>query len=179
MYNYKEEKPVFTHSCDAPGCREAGEHRAPKSRDERPEYYWFCMDHVREYNKQWNYFEGMNEEEIIAFQDDARRGHRPTWNHQVRPTLEDKLFQAASFFFFFQQQQKAPQEKATPLSRALDVMGLERNVTLTDVKSRYKILVKRYHPDHHQGDREAEERFKCVTEAYHVLMEHYREARAS
>ena len=50
------------HICDYPGCKEKGEYRAPK--DSRlKEYYWFCLKHVQEYNKKWNYYDGAAAEE--------------------------------------------------------------------------------------------------------------------
>ena len=52
--------------CDVPGCTSAGEFRAPKGRNQLNEYFWFCLDHVREYNRAWNYYAGMSEDEIEA-----------------------------------------------------------------------------------------------------------------
>jgi hypothetical protein len=65
--------------CDAPGCREPGEHRAPKSRDRLEDYYWFCLDHVRSYNKQWNYYEGVSPEELEQAIRRSTTWDRPTW----------------------------------------------------------------------------------------------------
>ncbi|MEP1137879.1 MAG: J domain-containing protein [Alphaproteobacteria bacterium] len=56
-------------------------------------------------------------------------------------------------------------------SRALSVFGLEIPVTIDDVKSRYKELVKRHHPDANGGTKAAEEEFKKVTEAYEALLD--------
>ena len=67
-------------TCDWPGCTEDGEHRAPKARDRLREYHWFCMDHVRVYNKRWNYYQGMSELEI---EDDKR--HDTVWNRPSWP----------------------------------------------------------------------------------------------
>ena len=52
--------------CDHVNCNKVAEHRAPKSRENLREYYWFCLEHVREYNKSWNYFEDMSEEQLGA-----------------------------------------------------------------------------------------------------------------
>src|SRR5687767_2668492 len=65
--------------CEMSGCTAAGTHKAPKGRQAEGDYYWFCLDHVREYNKSYNYFSGMNDAAIQAFQKDATIGHRPTW----------------------------------------------------------------------------------------------------
>ena len=55
------------HVCDHPGCNKAGEYRAPKDRNLK-EYYWFCLEHVQEYNAKWNYYGGedfVEEEESL------------------------------------------------------------------------------------------------------------------
>ncbi len=53
-----------TRACEHPGCQETGQYRAPKSPDDLEEFYWFCKDHVREYNLKWNFFHGQTEEEV-------------------------------------------------------------------------------------------------------------------
>ncbi|HAJ46903.1 MAG TPA: molecular chaperone DnaJ, partial [Alphaproteobacteria bacterium] len=72
------EEPVKRH-CDRPNCEAEGRYRAPKGPDVLNQYYWFCLDHVREYNLSWDYFRGMKPEEIDAYQREALTGHRPTW----------------------------------------------------------------------------------------------------
>ena len=61
------------------------EHRAPKSRENLREYYWFCLEHVREYNKSWNYFEDMSEEQISTYRHNSATWHRPTWDLGTKP----------------------------------------------------------------------------------------------
>jgi hypothetical protein len=68
-----------TRLCEKPGCENAGDHRAPKSRTALNEYYWFCLEHVREYNLSWDYFRGMSPGEVDAYQREALTGLRPTW----------------------------------------------------------------------------------------------------
>ena len=65
--------------CDAPGCEELGEHRAPRSREDLNNYYWFCMDHVRAYNARWNFYAGMNQQEIERQIRADTTWWRPTW----------------------------------------------------------------------------------------------------
>ncbi|WP_073627085.1 J domain-containing protein [Pseudoxanthobacter soli] len=66
--------------CDWEGCDQPGTHRAPMGRDREGQYLHFCLDHVRLYNKSYNYFAGMSDEAVAAYQKDAATGHRPTWN---------------------------------------------------------------------------------------------------
>src|ERR687884_315930 len=65
--------------CQWKGCTSAGLYRAPKGRGREGQYWSFCLDHVRHYNSEYNYFEGMTNLEIEEFQKDALTGHRPTW----------------------------------------------------------------------------------------------------
>ena len=46
---------------------------------ERAEYWHFCLEHVREYNQSYNFFQGMNADAVARYQKDALTGHRPTW----------------------------------------------------------------------------------------------------
>ena len=65
--------------CEWPGCKNKGPHRAPKGRENSREYWHYCLDHVREYNQSYNFFQGMNPEDVAKYQKDALTGHRPTW----------------------------------------------------------------------------------------------------
>ena len=70
-------------SVPAASGRDAGRralYRAPRGRGRDGQYYIFCIDHVRQYNASYNYFDGMNDREVEDFQKDALTGHRPTWN---------------------------------------------------------------------------------------------------
>ena len=62
--------------CEWHGCTQAGGYRAPKGRHQEGKYFSFCLDHVREYNKSYNYFAGMGDEDIIAYQRSAATGPR-------------------------------------------------------------------------------------------------------
>ena len=65
--------------CEAPGCKNRGAHRAPKGRGHEKDYWHFCLNHVREYNQGYNFFQGMSDDAVATYQKDAQTGHRPTW----------------------------------------------------------------------------------------------------
>src|SRR5271169_3382390 len=77
--------PVFAAAepllrvCDHPACEAGGDFRAPKSRLELRDYYWFCLDHVRAYNAAWNYYAGMSDTEIEAEIRSDTVWQRPSW----------------------------------------------------------------------------------------------------
>jgi curved DNA-binding protein CbpA len=172
--------------CQWDGCNAPGTHRAPVGRMREGEYFRFCFDHVREYNKGFNYFSGVSAAEIARFQKEALTGHRPTWtvssNGSARfaPDFSTKRSGRAGYhnrirdpFNLFDQQRADPApaaKTARPLEqKALDTLGLDVAATAAAIKARYKQLVKRHHPDTNGGDRGSEERFREVIQAYRML----------
>ncbi len=161
-------------ACDRPGCAESGEYRAPRSRDRLDDYYWFCLEHVREYNKSWNYYSGMSDAEVEA---DLRRSttwERPTWRFGAADSAgRSTARKVRDPFGFFEDEaeERRPTRPSihSPEGRALAVMGLDPPLTLEQLKRRYKELVKKHHPDANGGDRGAEERLKSINEAYTTL----------
>jgi hypothetical protein len=167
--------------CDWHNCKEKGTHRAPKGRDHENEYWRFCLEHVREYNQSYNFFKGMNDAAVMAYQKDALTGHRPTWkmgtgNSQMRPDAHAFATHGDPFGLFSEglkaeQQQRA--EAARPVRnaerKALDTLGLDVGVTPVQLKARFKELVKRHHPDANGGDRSTEDRLVEVIQAYNYL----------
>lgn len=171
--------------CQWDGCPEPGLHRAPVGRMKEGEYFRFCIDHVRAYNKGYNYFSGLGDSDIARFQKEALTGHRPTWvmgiNGSARssPDFAAKRSGRAGYYsrvrdpfnlFGEDRPRQQPQRKARPLeAKALETLGLDEKATGADIKARYKELVKRHHPDANGGDRGSEDRFRDVLQAYRVL----------
>lgn len=174
------------HVCAHPGCGVAADYRAPKSREPRDGHYWFCLDHVREYNLAWDFFAGMSQEEIEAYQRRNVTWHRPTWKLGDKAAgvnagegenvwVKDDLGLLGEVgldmgLFGGKKAGTAPQAKDPKERAALDVLDLKFGVSLAEMKSKYKELAKRYHPDTHGGDKAAEERFKRINQAYTYLL---------
>ncbi len=163
------------HRCYWGDCLNEGNFRAPRSPNNLHDYQWFCDEHIVQFNKQWNYFEGMTEDDIYAFQRDATTGHRPTWRiDQMRGNMNAKLEEAFGRMFGDGRSFKA---EAKPIGArekdALAVLDLEHPSDKSKIKAQYRDLVKKYHPDLNRGNRNAEETFKKVTRAYHHLLAHY------
>jgi hypothetical protein len=173
--------PETAPCCHAEGCVLAGIYKAPKSRgqdmsrEQTENYNWFCLQHIREHNQKWDYFSGMESDEIEDFISDSVTGHRPTWSREERmrlhantATLHDKLYE------FVSGKKSTPQKPRLPakLQKSLIVMGMEYPYNLTELKAKYRILVKKHHPDLNRGDKEHEEKFKQITTAYKYLLEY-------
>ncbi len=162
--------------CDFAGCELAGEHRAPKSKTNLDEFYWFCLEHVAAYNRSWDYFTGMDQDEIESFRTEAVTGHRPTWKlgeRGYKAWMDDRVRDHHGLFDGPDGRPGAAKPALKPTReqrRYLAQMDLDETATLQDIKMRYKQLVKRFHPDANGGDKRAEERFKSINEAYSNLM---------
>ena len=166
---------TFERVCEAPGCRLLGAYRAPFARDRLDQHRWFCLDHVRDYNKKWDYFAGLDAEAIEQHIRADTIWRRPVWplggRRSAGPRLHDPLDLANETGIF---EQPAPRldgsEQLTPAERnAMGVLELSWPLTQAVVKSRYKELVKIHHPDANGGAREAEEKLKEINAAYSTL----------
>ena len=177
---------------DAPRCQwdggtEPGRHRAPVGRQREGEYFRFCFEHVRQYNKNYNYFAGLKDSEIARFQKEAMTGHRPTWKMGSNTTGQAaadfapfrsghaayyrRLGDPFNLFGDRDTQTRPPaMRRLKPLeAKAFETLGLSAQATGADIKARYKTLVKRHHPDANGGDRASEARLREVLQAYRLL----------
>lgn len=185
----KVEAATHAPRCQWDGCDEPGLHKAPVGRMREGEYFRFCIDHVKEYNKGYNYFSGLRDTDIARFQKEALTGHRPTWTMGVNaagrsvPEFSSKRSGRAGYYnrvrdpfnLFgaggtggYQPPERA--RKARPLeAKALETLGLAADATGEAIKARYKQLVKQHHPDANGGNRGSEDRFRDVIQAYRLL----------
>ncbi len=158
--------------CCWPGCERAGRYPAPRSRERLRDFIWFCLEHVREYNRNWDYFAGMSAAEIDAHRFRDFTWHRPSWPFGVGFDPLRARFRDAHGIF----EEKSPRtggrhrEFAGRAREMADRLGLEPGFTLAELKERYKRLVKKYHPDLNGACRESEERLKLINEAYTYLL---------
>lgn len=158
--------------CDMPGCAEAAAHRAPKSREALTEYWWFCLEHVRQYNAKWDFYKGMTAGQI---EQELRRDagwQRPTWplGRLGGGTAAADEIEAAIDAFARAPAPRPPKPGApAELREPLHILGLVWPTDLETLKARYKALAKQHHPDANGGDRAAEERLKQINLAYATL----------
>lgn len=171
--------PTDGRACDYPGCGGEGVHRAPKGRDRLHDYFWFCLDHVREYNKGWDFYAGMSEREIEENLRKDATWQRPTWPMGFWRTRERILRQHGMDDFGFGMDgggaagpARAPR---TPEEQALALLNLEPPVDLGQIKARYRELAKIHHPDANGGDKAAEEMLKQINQAYNTLKASFRD----
>ena len=160
--------------CDWDNCEKTGEYRAPVERDNSRNFRLLCLDHIKIFNKKWNYFENMTDQQIEFFVKSDLTWHKATksfgssenyfnilWNN----ALEDKLniFGSSNFKDF----------KKTKLSQndkdAYEIMELNYTAKWEEIQKKFKILVKKYHPDKNLGSKKYEDKLKTITLAYSQL----------
>lgn len=169
------------HACEMPGCPTEGTFRAPKDRS-LSDHYWFCQDHITEYNRAWNFFDGMNQKEVEDHILKSMFGDRPTWRYDADGMAEENLRRQAWEFHgtggadysssrAWQEYEERGNkvDSGTAEFEALAIFGLEPPLNLDDIKARYKELAKKYHPDLNKGCQKSEELLKQVNMSYTVL----------
>ena len=137
--------------CDRHGCEDPGDRPAPKSPNS-PDRWYFCERHAAEYNRNWNYFEGLTAEEAAARESDERR--------------DAKGFSNAGYYGWGG---AGDGTRSRDEMRALDVLELESDADFDSIRTAYRRLAKANHPDLKPNDPEAAARFQAVQAAYDVL----------
>lgn len=148
----KESQTTEVKLCDYHGCRLSGQHPAPKSPYTKDKW-WFCEDHAAEYNKNWNFFEGMRDEEARTYarRERAQSSSYSTAGHWAWGGARDE-------------------QGVNRIERAAyDVLGVPPSATLSEIKKKYRELAKRHHPDLNKNDAVAAQKFQALTFAYEVL----------
>ena len=160
--------------CEWDKCSKTGVYKAPVEKDNSRKFRLFCLEHIKIFNKNWNYFSDMNENEIEYFIKSDLTWHKPTksfgssenfFNILWGNALEDKfnIFKNSNHKDF----------KKTNLSEkdryALEILGLKYETKWSDIQKKFKTLVKKYHPDKNHGSKKYEDILKKVTLAYSQL----------
>ena len=164
--------------CAVPGCREPGEFKAPlqpANFDGPGRWQFLCLDHVRQHNAKYNFFEGMSPDEITEAQ-----SHLAGWERATRAFAHAGADPAPSWSDFADpldaisgRFRRARQQESSRFTRAehraLSVLGLGEDADLKSVRNSYSKLVRRFHPDRNGGDRSHEGRLGEVIDAYQTL----------
>jgi len=182
--------------CAWEGCEEKGHFKAPKGRRSEGQYHHFCLEHVRHYNTAFNFFEGMQPDEMEAelVRERATDG-RPAWGLGARPAgpgaagpgnppggdpyartgvRQNGRRYSDPFNIFARYRrtkaQEPQKERVRPLHeqdrRAFETLGFEGFAKPAEVKAAYKSLVKLHHPDANGGSRSSEDRLRTIIAAY-------------
>jgi len=161
--------------CEWENCNLVGSFKAPAEKDNSKNFKWLCKEHIKLFNKNWNYFEGMSQGEIESFLKSDLTWHRPTqkfgspdnfftilWNN----ALDDKfkIFSENGHIRFNSNKKLCEKDKD-----AFRIMDLEFGADWTNIQKKFKTLVKKFHPDKHSGNKKYEDKLKKITLAYSHL----------
>ena len=160
--------------CDWDNCKNQGQYKAPVKKDNSKNFRLLCLDHIKIFNKKWNYFADMNDQEIEFFVKSDLTWHKATksfgssenffnilWNN----ALEDKLniFKSSNFTEFKKNRLNDTDKDA------LDIMELKYDAKWEEIQKKFKTLVKKYHPDKNLGSKKYEDKLNKITLAYSQL----------
>jgi hypothetical protein len=150
-YGDKDRSAARVRLCDRDGCNAIGDRPAPKAPNS-PERWMFCQDHAAEYNKNWDYFAGLDLEEAARRAAEEEQG-------------------ASAFRQSAQWKWSGPGDgsRSRDEMRALSALDLDSDADFKAVKAAYRRLAKEHHPDLKPGDEDADKRFKQIQAAYDVL----------
>jgi hypothetical protein len=165
-------------NCAVPGCAAPGEYKAPlqpANFDGPGSWRFLCLDHVREHNARYNFFDGMSADEISEAQSPLagwdRRSRKFAANGADPPPrwsdFSDPLDAISGRFGEIRAAAPGRFNKAE--RQALSVLGLGKDADRHNLRQTYSTLVRRYHPDKNGGDRSHEARLRAVIEAYQLL----------
>ena len=170
--------------CDHNHCSELGEYKAPKSRLQLNEYYLFCLKHVTIYNKSWDFYKGLNVDQIeLSIRKDAI-WDRPSWPLKGNPNniisqLKEffnndySLFEKEKDFQNFLKNKTIEEKLNIEECKSLKILELSLPISLEKIKKKYKKLVKIFHPDVNDNNKKAENHFKEINEAYKILLKKF------
>ena len=161
--------------CEWDNCKESGEFKAPLEKDNSRKYRWLCEKHIKLFNKNWNYFDGMHQNEIEDFLKSDLTWHRPTQKFGSSDNFFNILWNNAlnDKFVFFKQEKITNGLGDRKLNEkdkdAFIIMGLELNARWPAIQKKFKTLVKKFHPDKNAGNKKFEDKLKKITLAYSHL----------
>ena len=160
--------------CEWSKCKKTGVYKAPVEKDNSKKFKLLCLEHIKVFNKSWNYFADMKEEEIENFIKSDLTWHKPTKSFGSSENffrilwvnaLDDKpgMFKD-SIFKNFKKSKLSDKDRD-----ALKILGLKNDTNWSDIQKRFKMLVKKYHPDKNHGSKKYEDILKKITLAYSQL----------
>ncbi len=173
-----------TRECDREGCGKKAAVRVSKSPRETQAKIWLCEEHAKAHNSQWNFFDGLSEQEAEAARLANIYGDRPTWamgkNERARTAAKARgpadIRDAYGIFTEAVKsaaRSRGPMRDGRPVSklqeRAFAALDLAVTAPPAEIRKRYAELVRRFHPDANGGDRSAETQLQEAVRAHHIL----------
>ena len=166
--------------CDWNNCSNEGAYKAPVEKDNSRKYRMLCLEHVREFNKNWNYFVGMNDNQICEFIKSDMTWHKQTQSFSSSDNFFKILWNNALNDESYKMKLKNKNHNMRQFNfdnndiKAFGILGLSIGIKWTKVQEKFKKLVKKFHPDMNSGSKKFEDKLKIITLAYTQLKNTYR-----
>ena len=167
--------------CDWNNCKKIGAYKAPIEKDNSKNYRLLCLNHVKEFNKNWNYFAGMNDEQVYNFLKSDMTWHKSTQSFSSSDNFFKVLWNNALKDEFDKSKLKSQLNHMSQFKfdhndvKAFDILGVSVGLKWEKIQDKFKTLVKKFHPDMNSGNKKYEEKLKLITLAYTQLKNTYRE----
>ena len=161
--------------CEHPGCKKPGKCRAPKTR-ELKEYWYFCQEHAAEYNKNWNYYDGMTDAEMEADWESRVFGAPLKEPHKTHMNADDYVKFINQFLSGRDTFDRTPATKRalpSPIITALKIFDLPVTASWNEVSARFRALANQYHPATAHNQADATIKFTQISNAYELLKQHF------
>ena len=160
--------------CDWGKCNNIGLYKAPVEKDNSKKFRLLCLEHIKEFNKSWNYFADMNNQEIERFVKSDLTWHKPTKSfgspeNFFRILWVNALDDKAGIFKNSESNGFKNSRLSDKDRDALKILGLKNDTNWSEIQKKFKTLVKKYHPDKNQGSKKYEDILKKITLAYSQL----------
>ena len=172
---YNNQNPQLVKYCEWKDCNNKGIYRAPRNRNNLREFRWFCLNHVREYNKKWNYFIGLSQKEIEKEIKEDSTWHLPTWPMGQRfcsNTIQDD-YEILKNYENKNDNKYTNKTKDNKILVAFKKLDLPIGASLIEIKKKYKKLVKKHHPDTNLNNNSSNNKLIEINEAYKFLIDNY------
>ena len=160
--------------CEWRNCKEFGKFKAPSEKDNSKKFKLLCEEHIKLFNKSWDYFDGMSDDEVLNFLKSDVTWHRPTQKFGSPDNFFNILWNNAlnDKFKIFNEKETSHiniNKLCKEDKDAFNIMGLDFNADIKELQKKFKILVKKFHPDKHSGNKVYEDKLKKITMAYSHL----------
>tara|TARA_B100000242_G_scaffold75325_1_gene48806 strand:- start:1400 stop:1951 length:552 start_codon:yes stop_codon:yes gene_type:complete len=166
--------------CDWNKCNNEGKYKAPIEKDNSKKFRMLCLNHVKEFNKSWNYFSGMSDDQVLEFIKSDLTWHKPTqsfssndnffkvlWNNTLKDEIKKNGFEPN---YDYMNQYRFDKNDI----KAFSIIGVNVGISWEKIHIKFKKLVKKFHPDMNAGNKKFEEKLKVITLAYTQLKNTYR-----
>ena len=175
------ESETNVHICDHLNCNDVGKFKAPKSRIKINEYFIFCLKHVKEYNQSWDFYKGLNVDQIELSMRKDTVWDRPSWPLNGNPSTivgQIKNFLNSDYSLFekdkdlqdFLKNKLVDENLTKEEHNSLNILDLSLPISIDEIKKKYKKLVKIFHPDVNGNNKKAEEYFKEINKSYRLIL---------